>query len=105
MVLLRGLTREERGQRIIVYRRWRFFLVDCDKGVHFWTFFFRRPVVHFRGHSLVRRVKQRPCKIMAGPFKLPNKAEAEAEQKKRVSDSGPEPSAPLASGHPRVQFS
>jgi hypothetical protein len=35
---------------------------------------------------------------MAGPFKLPNKAEAEAEKKKRVSGSGPEPSARLASG-------
>ena len=54
----------------------------------------RRP----RGHSLARRVKQRPCKMMAGPFKLPNKAEAEAEKKKRVSDSGPEPLARLASG-------
>lgn len=41
-----------------------------------------------------------PCKIMAGPFKLPNKAEAEAEKKKRVSDSGPEPSAPRAPSRP-----
>jgi hypothetical protein len=41
---------------------------------------------------------------MAGPFKLPNKAEAEAEKKKRVRTFAPTPRARVAPRAPRVRF-
>ena len=55
----------------------------------------RRPRGRF---SRARRVKQRPCKMMAGSLQAAQQGRGRGRKEEEVSDSGPEPLARLASG-------